>query len=151
LQSLRPVRRVAGSLDIGTIKGCTLNYFVGDQGCNCEDFGFQHYSKAADISQPGPSDLIVFVDHHEDSIHSGTFLALMPMWSDEWWADLPASHHESGGVFSFSDGHVAAKRWLDPRTIRIPERKIVGEQYSPNNPDLAWLRAHCTIRYSQRL
>src|SRR6266478_7245988 len=110
-------------------------------GCMEDHFKVRFYSKTTDIRDPPPSDVIVFVDEFEDSIRTGIFLPFLPGCNDcSFWEALPGSRHSRACVFSFADGHVGFKRWSDPRTIKIPQRKIHQEEYAGDNSDFAWVR-----------
>src|SRR5207247_2141533 len=66
------------------------------------------YKKFTDIKRPNTSQLIVFLDVHEDSILDSLFgIPTQAFWGnpDTWW-DLPANRHNQGCNFSFADGHV---------------------------------------------
>ena len=62
--------------------------------------------------------------------------------------DLPGFYHDQACTFSFADGHVAEKRWLDARTTPPPNPNgSLGDGSSfpsPYNPDIAWLQDHAT-------
>jgi prepilin-type processing-associated H-X9-DG protein len=130
-----------------------MNAFMGEE-CGCMEAGFNHryrfYSKTTDIREPSPSDALVFVDEFEDSITTGVFLAFLPGCNDcAFWEGIPGSRHSRACVFSFADGHVGLKKWLDPRTVKTPQRVINKEEYGADNPDFAWVRAHCTANGAQ--
>jgi len=77
------------------------------------------FAKESEIDKPSPSELLFFVDVHEDSILDSHF-GIPPrgsVWDEEplrWW-DLPAGRHSQGGNFSFADGHVEHWRWARPK------------------------------------
>jgi len=81
----------------------------------------QRYSQ---ILTPGPPDVFVFIDEHEQSIYDGEFHVRQANPSDELmkdgsygaggendWAKLPADRHNQGANLSFSDGHAQPRRW----------------------------------------
>ena len=108
---------------------------------------YRFYSQTTDIREPSPSDALVFVDEFEDSIRTGMFLAFLPGCNDcSVWQALPGSRHSRSCVFSFADGHVGFKKWIDPRTVMIPQRIIHQEEYAGDNPDFTWVRAHVTAK-----
>ena len=53
-----------------------------------------------------PQSKMVFLDEHPDSINDGYFINV-PGTGQQWY-DLPGSHHNGAGGFSFADGHVEA-------------------------------------------
>ncbi|MDO8482711.1 MAG: type II secretion system protein [bacterium] len=66
---------------------------------------------------------------------------------------IPGSYHRKTAVMSFTDGHVEAKRWKDPRTVNPPLSAPLsveswGQSWhnhkhkSFGNVDLKWLQAH---------
>ena len=95
----------------------------------------------ADIVTPSPSQAFVFVEEHEDSITRGNFIC------GEGWYTLPASRHGGAGTFSFADGHVEIKRWLDARTI-LPVKRMVGWFLGsqPGNRDVLWMEERATSK-----
>lgn len=76
--------------------------------------------KFSTIRNPPPSQLIVFLDVHEDSIFDSLFgIPTQQFWGDaqSWW-DLPANRHQTGSNFSFADGHAERWRWQVPKIVR---------------------------------
>ncbi len=134
------------------VRSYSMNSYMGeDCGCMESFFKVRFYRRTTDIREPSPSDAFVFLDVFEDSIWDGQYLSFIPTWGDSWWADLPGSRHNQTCAFSFADGHVGFKKWLDPRTVRIPQRVSLhgNGDWSPDNPDLAWMRAHSTAKVPQ--
>jgi prepilin-type N-terminal cleavage/methylation domain-containing protein/prepilin-type processing-associated H-X9-DG protein len=77
--------------------------------------------KFSAIRNPPASQLIVFLDVHEDSIFDSLFgIPTQQFWGAErsWW-DIPANRHQTGSNFSFADGHVEHWRWRAPKTVRV--------------------------------
>jgi len=62
-----------------------------------------------------PSQLLVLIDEHADSIDDGHFL----VWSapDERWVNLPADRHRQGCNLTFADGHAEHWRWQAAKTF----------------------------------
>ena len=63
--------------------------------------------------RPGPAKTFLLTDVHPESICWPFFGVYM---EKESFMMYPASYHGNSAAFSFADGHVEAKRWLDPRT-----------------------------------
>jgi len=81
-----------------------------------------HYEKSARIRNPSPTELIVFLDVHEDEIIDTMFgipVAAEP-WYDGYWFDIPANRHNQGCNLSFADGHVEHWRWKIPKKVTAP-------------------------------
>jgi prepilin-type processing-associated H-X9-DG protein len=82
-----------------------------------------HYTKVSEPRSPGPANLFVFMEVHQDEIVDDQFG--IPVESEWWWAgevwwDLPANRHNQGCDFSFADGHVEHWRWKVPKAMSMP-------------------------------
>jgi prepilin-type N-terminal cleavage/methylation domain-containing protein/prepilin-type processing-associated H-X9-DG protein len=76
--------------------------------------------KFSAIHYPPSSQLIVFLDVHEDSIFDSLFgIPTRQFWGDArlWW-DIPANRHQKGSNVSFADAHVEHWRWQVPKIVR---------------------------------
>jgi prepilin-type processing-associated H-X9-DG protein len=66
--------------------------------------------------------------------------------------DPIAYWHPKKCNFSYADGHVASRRWEDPRTVQYAEKwvqlapDISPEDASNNNPDVDFLIRGFTVR-----
>ena len=114
--------------------------------------GFTVYYKLGDMLYPGPSQIFVFLDERVETLGEGVFYLSMDGSPDKpgttAFFDYPACAHNGAGSFSFADGHVETKKWLDPRTIPA-KLTPSGSGYppevrSPNNQDIRWLQDRCT-------
>jgi prepilin-type N-terminal cleavage/methylation domain-containing protein/prepilin-type processing-associated H-X9-DG protein len=98
--------------------------------------------KQTEIIQPSPSDFAILLDEHPDSLQPPAFFLSS---NPDWMVNVPSSGHNGAGTVSFADGHVELHKWQDERT-RAPvnySHYLINGLRSPNNPDLAWLRARC--------
>jgi len=78
------------------------------------------FKKLTEIANPHPTQLIVFVDVHEDSIFDSLFgMPTRQYWGDTraWW-DIPANRHSQGANMSFADGHAEFWKWRYPKVVR---------------------------------
>ncbi len=78
------------------------------------------YKKLSTIRNPPIAQFLVFLDVHEDSIFDSLFgIPTLQFWGDArmWW-DIPANRHQTGGSFSFADGHAERWRWQVAKTVR---------------------------------
>ncbi|MSU58908.1 MAG: prepilin-type N-terminal cleavage/methylation domain-containing protein [Pedosphaera sp.] len=102
------------------------------------------WHKHSQISNPGPSRAVVFVEEHESSIsQSGFFVnhpnSLLifgtPLWT---WITFPATRHNNSGTVSFADGHVEAWHWREPNTAKISAQApwLFGRPGVANDRDL---------------
>jgi hypothetical protein len=67
--------------------------------------------RLSDIARPVPTELIVFLDEHPDSINDGWFATEVNNPTQR--ADLPAIYHGKAGGLGFADGHGAIHKWGD--------------------------------------
>ena len=110
------------------------------------------FKRMGDLSDPGPSNTILFFDMREDAINTGGLLVSMEGYPNtpnlaEWCDyDLPASYHNKAGGLSFSDGHSEVHRWQDSRTMpaATPGVLLPNQGPSPNNADIAWMQERTT-------
>lgn len=71
--------------------------------------------KYSDMGVNGPSMEITWMDEHPDSINDSLFYENAGCARGaEKWEDLPASHHNGAGSFSFGDGHSEIHHWINP-------------------------------------
>ena len=103
------------------------------------------YKKSGDMSQPGASQLFVFIDENPYSINDGWFVA-DPTDNSGNWIDKPATYHNNSSGFTFADGHSEMHRWRDGALIGY-QGNPAGDlpQSTPSTGDLAWLQQHATI------
>ncbi|MGA9449867.1 MAG: prepilin-type N-terminal cleavage/methylation domain-containing protein [Verrucomicrobiia bacterium] len=80
-----------------------------------------HYSKSTEIKNPTPTELIVFLDVHENEILDTMFgIPVETDWIQDCWFDVPANRHNQGCNLSFADGHVEHWRWKVPKVVSVP-------------------------------
>ena len=104
----------------------------GDQGV------FTKYS-----SIPQPSSSFVFIEEADSRGYN------VGPWVMEnkppGWIDVFAIFHGTWSTFSFSDGHVAGRKWTDPRTIKAAQDAANGipslfwQGGDKNNRDFVWV------------
>ncbi len=134
------------------VRSMSMNMWVGgNQGTYGGWSGpeWKVYLKLSDFIDPGPTLTWVLLDEREDSINDAFWVTDMTGYPDprtDKLVDYPASYHNRAGGFSFADGHSEIRRWLDGRTTPPlkPETPLALNVASPANPDVNWLRDHCT-------
>lgn len=110
---------------------------------------YRVYYRMADMVNPSPSGIFVFVEEPMDRINDGFFVTDMltyPNTTDDL-CDFPAQYHNGGANFSFADGHSQMKKWSTPLLLSAPESKTVRKYPTPLstlNPDVFWLMDHAT-------
>ena len=139
------------------VRSVSMNFYLGGFAGSASGSSFpgannyQLYTKLSAIGVPNKT--FVFLDQRADNINWGSFLTDMTGYSNNPAAykfneDLPGFYHDQGCTFSFVDGHVKEKRWIDPRTTPPPNPNGSlggGPSFpSPSNPDVGWLQDHAT-------
>lgn len=118
------------------------------------------YVKVTELrSAPGPSDIIVFLEEHPDSLLNGVndgYLEVNSNAGNPSFPDVPGSNHQWGCGMSFADGHAEMHKWITP-TLQIPViQNPTSPPYNPlsnwpatSNPlnaDWAWFSTHCSAK-----
>jgi len=107
------------------------------------------YFKESDVSVPGPTMLIVFVEEDPDSINDAAWAFEMPNGNQTAWIDLPSKLHGTRSDFGFADGHAEIHGWKNP--VGIPTTRYTGSGGSPDpymppvinaNKDVYWVATH---------
>jgi prepilin-type processing-associated H-X9-DG protein len=115
-----------------------------------QDNQYKVHHTYADVASS--SQLFTFIEMPAQSINAGNFRVAPTLKGGESFfsQDWPGVYHNNGSVVSFVDAHAEFRRWLEQDTINISAEakdpttnkdKIV----SPNNRDLAWLRARAIV------
>jgi len=131
---------VAGQ-KIPRVRSVSMNNFFGERASSFESStSYTIYAKVSQIKSPAA--LYVFLDEHERSINDGTFYA-DPDYPYSM-VDIPASHHDSAGVFSFVDSHAEIHKWTDIRTMPPTSQPITLGAIIPGDEDITWLQQHAT-------
>lgn len=109
------------------------------------------YVKTSDISSsPSPSDVIVFLEEHPDSLLGNTvpdgYLEVDS--SGGTFPDFPGSNHKWSCGMSFADGHSEMHKWLTSVMMVpvIPNNPDPGTVVPANtqNADWRWFVTHCS-------
>jgi len=128
-----------------TIRSYSMNQFMGTPR---KDNTWWYFEEKDDI--PEPSRFFVFADQNPKYI---CWPIMMIRMTNNYWINLPATHHNYGGTLSFGDGHVEYHKWREKPTKGHPsvQRWVHaawpnhGTQAQPNDRDLAWLRYRSTM------
>jgi prepilin-type N-terminal cleavage/methylation domain-containing protein len=102
-----------------------------------------NFRKQADLGRARPSELLMFVEAAPNWVcHAGFGIAMSSLYYH-----MPAVHHASGGVVSFTDGHVDYKKWRDAYTKQMAESAFVTHLNFAftTYQDLNWLRERATV------
>jgi prepilin-type N-terminal cleavage/methylation domain-containing protein/prepilin-type processing-associated H-X9-DG protein len=88
-----------------------------------------------DIINPGPSQMIVFVDENEDCVGDGTFGIHRASAGVNIWWNVAGVRHQ-GATFSFADGHAEIWKWHGTALFNVPASVITaGGGLTPDNSD----------------
>jgi prepilin-type N-terminal cleavage/methylation domain-containing protein/prepilin-type processing-associated H-X9-DG protein len=101
--------------------------------------GWRVFKKTTEFVELAPSDALIFIEEHPDSINDGYFQINC---NTQIFPDVPGSNHDGVGTASFADGHVEAHRW----DTRPKVRKGTLQNVAPSARDYDWLRSHATVR-----
>jgi prepilin-type N-terminal cleavage/methylation domain-containing protein len=116
------------------------------------------YIKLTDLhSSPGPSDIIVFLEEHPNSLLNAVpdgYLEVDTSTSDHQFPDVPGSNHHWGAGMSFADGHSEMHNWLTP-ALKVPVTSCISDPAAPKilsdinagsaqNYDWYWFTTHCS-------
>lgn len=75
---------------------------------------YPQYKRESDITYPGPSESMVFLDESKETVDDGYFAVKAPMadGGENIWQNSPTARHNKGAGFSFADGHAEIWKWL---------------------------------------
>jgi prepilin-type N-terminal cleavage/methylation domain-containing protein/prepilin-type processing-associated H-X9-DG protein len=132
-----------------------ISFRVRSYSMNCymsgEDVGKTHYSltgyhvnkKTAQITSPRPALAFVFTEEAEFSIDDGHFGFTPDGQPDQGpeniWLNMPGLWHK-GANFSFADGHVSFRKWVNGTTLTIRSNPG-GNDASADHADLRYVQA----------
>ena len=128
------------------VRSYSMNVHFGPTRTAISSIGNWLYFKSSDLGQPQPSQLVLFMDEHEDSIGGSAFVNQIPQLEMDFLIALPSARHSGANPVSFADGHVEMHKWLDERTRKPVERKQFYFLSAPSNPDIAWLKERMSAR-----
>ena len=105
---------------------------------------YRVFRKPADLLQP--SGTFLFMDLAAQSLCTPAFIVLMPGNGGDQFFHLPAAYHNNAGMVSFTDGHVEAHRWFDPKVLQSAtlRARIQHNLATPRSRDLNWIRERTT-------
>lgn len=131
------VRSMSGNVAVGDGNGET-----GPWNAN-----WQHIKKAADFSNPNPSDVWVYVDEHPDSMNDSGFFSvsgsIVNGKANGAWVDWPANYHNGAAGFAMADGHSEIHPWRGKAKALPITMKGIGTTSVPEaEADLRWMYLH---------
>jgi prepilin-type processing-associated H-X9-DG protein len=125
------------------VRTVSLNGFLGSP---VESPVVTTYRRLGEITRPGPSEMITFVDERLETINDGSFgmqWGFNPAQPEAWvLRDKPGTRHRDGANLAFADAHVERHEWRDARTLNPPRNDAV----MAGNQDIRWMQEHATWR-----
>lgn len=133
-----PLKVGTRTLEVSRVRSYSLSGMMGintPDARNSVHFGIPENRRFSDVSDPGPSQALFFVDEQADpnlgsvnltSIDDGYFA--VDTQQSATWRNPPASRHGNGGVLSFADGHAEQWRWVEgtTRSLRGPHPRAAA-------------------------
>ena len=115
---LSPPQRAKGWKE--RVRSITMNAFSGTD-TDASGLGYwKGWKRVSDPVRRSPTDLLVLLDEHPDSINDAYWIATLSGYGGLYaWCDLPATYHNGACGFAFIDGHSVIKRWVGK--LRSPE------------------------------
>jgi len=105
--------RVGGKL-VPRVISFSVNAFMGPpSGYASGAAHLKSVRKMSDLSGPGPSDVFVLLDEHENSINDAHYFPFdnLTRYNKNQWLDAPSGRHNNAGGFGFADGHAEIHKW----------------------------------------
>ncbi len=127
------------------LRSYAMNLYVGGNGSMQGRLSTRHLAFRKTTDLLSPSMTFLFMDLTPQSLCTPAFILPMTGQTERWF-HLPATHHNNGGIVSFTDGHIEAHRWFDPRTIRSTTvgQRIGHDIAAANSRDLRWVQERAT-------
>jgi prepilin-type N-terminal cleavage/methylation domain-containing protein/prepilin-type processing-associated H-X9-DG protein len=107
---LSPRQRAKGWKE--RVRSVAMNAFSGTD-TDASGLGqWKGWKKTSSPARRSPTELIVLLDEHPDSINDAYWIATLNGYGGLYgWCDLPATYHNGAAGFAFLDGHSEIKRW----------------------------------------
>ncbi len=136
--------------EVPKIRSYAMNCYLGPTRSINDELTpkYQTFQRLTALNSPSPSMVFVFQDVNPANLCFPAFIVRMPGGTNviNGFYHYPSTAHNRAGVLAFADGHAETHHWTDPRTFRTaPVGGIIPHwDPSPENADLAWIRARTT-------
>lgn len=132
------------------VRSYAANDYLGTHGPNQIGPGSstgKKFSKFSTINGIPPSDQWCIGEHQEDGNNDSVFVNYSRNATGfNGWAEPPATWHQFGACFSYSDGRVERHKWVEKNTY-LPVTRITinfGVPLPGLSKDVRWLTEHAT-------
>ena len=107
------------------------------------------WKKTSDPKKRSPTELLVLLDEHPDSINDGYYIATLSGYGGLYgWCDIPATFHNGACGFAFLDGHSQIKRWIGKlrsaewQKVAFKDRHagLLKADTDPDKNDIDWVK-----------
>jgi hypothetical protein len=123
------------------------------QGRNQFNNNYRQFLKLSNI--PVPSNIILMLDEHPDSINDGYYDVGVPeppigsagTLTTAAWTDLPASYHNKAAGFSFTDGHSEIHQWKAKSTLLPVTFSYTPPSAADSQVDRWWVAQRSSVLY----
>lgn len=114
---------------------------------------YKSVRKLGDLTGPGPTDVYILLDEHENSINDAHYFPFdnMNTYNRNIWLDAPSGRHGNAAGLSFADGHSEIHKWRTPGLSKSVKRADgATDRPYPNIPfigaselqDYLWMTNH---------
>ena len=116
-----------------------MNAFIGDTTTSWVQNNaavFKTAKRFSDLTGPGPTEVYILIDEHENSINDSHFFPFdnLRSFANNPWLDAPSGRHGNAAGATFADGHAEVKKWRSPDLDKV---RSSGGVVQPNN--ISWL------------
>ncbi|MHB8519123.1 MAG: prepilin-type N-terminal cleavage/methylation domain-containing protein [Limisphaerales bacterium] len=153
---LSPAQKAAGYAE--RVRSVSMNNLVGDKDPKFDSELWRNpttrgrlainswpiYRKTDDIQGIAPSDLMVIIDEHPDTMWGHQFMVNYDKKQVVWFS-LPASYHDGGCTMMFADGRAEWHRWVVADTrqrVKFPSTAGGLITFNSARTDYEWIWAH---------
>jgi prepilin-type processing-associated H-X9-DG protein len=133
-----------------------VNAFMGDTATSWvmnNSSVYRTAKKFSEFTSPGPSEVFVLLDEHENSINDSHFFPFdnLRNFNRNPWLDAPSGRHNNAAGFTFADGHSEIRKWKSKlSTVRQTAGVVVPNSISFLPPseliDYQWFTNHIASR-----
>jgi prepilin-type processing-associated H-X9-DG protein len=108
---------------------------------------YKNVRKLGDLTGPGPTDIYILLDEHENSINDAHYFPFdnLSAYRNNKWLDAPSGRHNNAGGFAFADGHSEIHKFRTPG-LKKTLKSADGSTPRPY-PDLPFIGASEPIDY----